>query len=113
MKIRVDDQELETTENGYLVNQRDWSARAAEAMAAQEDIELSARHWDIINFLRDCYFNHGGELPNNRAIVKGMQAVWTDQVVDSRMLFELFPGNPSKQAGRIAGLPESLRKGGY
>ena len=113
MTLKVDDQELETTENGYLVNQDDWSPRAADVMAAQEDIELGARHWDVITFLRDCYFKHGGELPNNRNIVKGMQAIWTDQVVDSKMLFELFPGNPSKQAGRIAGLPESLRKGGY
>lgn len=113
MTIKVDDRELQTTENGYLVNQEDWSERAAEVIAAQEDIELSARHWDVINFLRDRYFSHGGELPNNRNIVKGMQTVWTDQNVDSKTLFELFPGNPSKQAGRIAGLPESLRKGGY
>lgn len=113
MTIKVDDEELETTENGYLVNQQDWSVRTAEVMAAQEDIELGARHWDVINFLRDRYFNHGGELPNNREIVRGMQAIWTNQRVDSKMLFELFPGNPSKQAGRIAGLPESLRKGGY
>jgi sulfur relay (sulfurtransferase) DsrC/TusE family protein len=28
-------------------------------------------------------------------------------------LFDLYPGNPSKQAGKIARLPESLRKGGY
>jgi sulfur relay (sulfurtransferase) DsrC/TusE family protein len=28
-------------------------------------------------------------------------------------LFDLFPCNPSKQAGKIAGLPESMRKGGY
>ena len=33
--------------------------------------------------------------------------------VNGKTLFDLFPGNPSKQAGRIAGLPESLRKGGY
>jgi sulfur relay (sulfurtransferase) DsrC/TusE family protein len=29
------------------------------------------------------------------------------------MMYDLFPGNPSKQAGRIGGLPESMRKGGY
>ena len=33
--------------------------------------------------------------------------------IDTKTLFDLFPGNPSKQAGRIGGLPESRRKGGY
>ena len=28
-------------------------------------------------------------------------------------LYELFPKDPSKQGGCIAGLPESRRKGGY
>ena len=36
---------------------------------------------------------------------------WGEKV-DSKYLYELLPGNPSKQAGRIAGLPESRRKGG-
>jgi tRNA 2-thiouridine synthesizing protein E len=33
--------------------------------------------------------------------------------VDNKTLFDLYPGNPSKQAGKVAGPPESLRKGGY
>jgi len=35
-----------------------------------------------------------------------------DRQVDNKTLFDLFPGNPSKQAGMIAGLPESMGKGG-
>jgi tRNA 2-thiouridine synthesizing protein E len=33
--------------------------------------------------------------------------------VQSKDLYELFPMQPSKQAPKIAGLPESRRKGGY
>jgi tRNA 2-thiouridine synthesizing protein E len=33
--------------------------------------------------------------------------------VQSKDLYELFPMQPSKQAGKIAGVPESRRKGGY
>ena len=33
--------------------------------------------------------------------------------VDNKTLFDLYRGNPSKQAGKIAGLPESMLKGGY
>jgi tRNA 2-thiouridine synthesizing protein E len=51
--------------------------------------------------------------PNNRAILKAMQDKWEGRKVDNKTLFDLYPGNPSKQAGKIAGLPESMRKGGY
>jgi tRNA 2-thiouridine synthesizing protein E len=113
MTLEVDGGLIETTTTGFLVNQEEWDKRVAEVIAAEEGIELSARHWDVINFLRDRYFNHDGDLPSNRHMLKGMQEVWPDERVDSGTLYELFPGNPSKQAGRIAGLPESMRKGGY
>jgi TusE/DsrC/DsvC family sulfur relay protein len=75
--------------------------------------EQRADHWDVIEYLRDAYYNHNGEQPNNRAMLKAMQDKWPGRKVDNKTLFDLYPGNPSKQAGKIAGLPESLRKGGY
>ena len=42
-----------------------------------------------------------------------MQDKWTRRKVDNKTLCDIVAGNPSKQAGKIAGLPESLRKGGY
>ena len=42
-----------------------------------------------------------------------MQDKWQGHKVDNKTLFDLFRGNPSKQAGRITGLPGSMRKGGY
>jgi tRNA 2-thiouridine synthesizing protein E len=42
-----------------------------------------------------------------------MQSVWDVKKVDTKAIYELFPQGPSKQAGKIAGLPESRRKGGY
>ncbi len=41
-----------------------------------------------------------------------MSEKWGKEV-SQRDLYELFPLDPSKQGGRIAGLPESRRKGGY
>ena len=104
---------LETTENGYLVSPEDWDRDVAESIAAAEGLTLTPEHWDVIEYLRDAYYNHNGEQPNNRAMLKAMQDKWPGRNVDNKTLFDLYPGNPSKQAGKIAGLPESLRKGGY
>ena len=113
MSYEVNGNMIETTENGYLVSQDDWTKEVAEAIAAAEGVTLTQDHWDVIDFLREAYFEHNGEQPNNRAILKAMQEKWPDRKVDNKTLFDLYPGNPSKQAGKIAGLPESMRKGGY
>lgn len=105
--------ELETTDTGYLVNPEDWSQSVAGEIAADEDIEeLTERHWDVINFLREEYFENAETQPNDRNIVKAMGKAWGEKV-SANDLYQLFPGQPSKQAAKIAGLPESKRKGGY
>jgi tRNA 2-thiouridine synthesizing protein E len=113
MTYEVNGKVLEATENGYLVSPDDWTREVAEAIAAAEGITLTPDHWDVIDFLREAYFERNGEQPNNRAILKAMQEKWPDRKVENKTLFDLYPGNPSKQAGKIAGLPESMRKGGY
>jgi tRNA 2-thiouridine synthesizing protein E len=113
MSYEVNGKTLETTESGFLVSLEDWDKDVAAAIAATEGVTLTQDHWDVIDYLREAYFEHNGEQPNNRAILKAMQEKWPDRKVDNKTLFDLFPGNPSKQAGKIAGLPESMRKGGY
>ena len=104
----------EVTENGYLVNLEDWSEDVARELAQQEGIELTDKAWDIINYLRDEYFNNNGNQPNERHMVKHFKGIWTDLAkVDAKSLYVHFPKGPAKQAGKIAGLPETKRKGGY
>ncbi len=113
MAIEVNGKSIEINENGHLENSEDWSEELAKAIAAKEGLDLSDQHWDVIHYLREEYFNNTGNQPNNRVMAKVMQAKWPDEKVNASKLFDLFPGTPSKQAGRIAGLPESMRKGGY
>lgn len=113
MSMNVDGREIATNDNGYLENHEDWSEAVAEAIAGSENLELGERHWDLIRFLRDEFVNNGGNQPNTRNLVKAMAKTWNDRSVNAKTLYDLFPGDPSKQGGRIAGLPESRRKGGY
>ena len=113
MSIDVNGKAIETTDSGFLVNQEDWNKEVAEALAAKESITLTDRHWDLMNYLRDEFINNNGNQPNTRNMLKAMQGIWSDKSIASKDLYDLFPGDPSKQGGRIAGLPESKRKGGY
>ena len=113
MSINVDGNEIPTTATGFLENVEDWSESVARVLAEQEKLELGERHWDLVNHLRDEYINNAGNQPNTRSLVKAMAKAWNDKSVNAKTLYDLFPGDPSKQGGRIAGLPESRRKGGY
>ena len=113
MTINVNGQDIEVTDSGFLVNLEDWSEDVASAIDEQEELTLESRHWDLINYLRNEYINNGGNQPNTRSLVKAMAKLWGDRSVNAKTLYELFPGDPSKQGGRISGLPESRRKGGY
>ncbi len=113
MSINVEGREIATNDNGYLENHEDWSEAVAEVIAGSENLDLSERHWDLIRYLRDEFVNNGGNQPNTRSLVKAMAKTWGDRSTNAKTLYDLFPGDPSKQGGRIAGLPESRRKGGY
>ncbi len=112
MPYEIDGKSIETDANGYLVDPGDWSEALARLIAADEEIELTDRHMDVLNYLREEWFDHGNNQPNERTILKAMSARWGSGVT-SKDLYDLFPKMPSKQGGRIAGLPESRRKGGY
>jgi tRNA 2-thiouridine synthesizing protein E len=112
MAIEFNGRMIATTAPGYLENREDWNEDLARHMAKLENIELTDRHWDVLKYLREEYFGNNEHQPNTRVIVKAMAEQWGEPV-DQKTLYELFPGDPSKQAGRIAGLPESRRKGGY
>jgi len=112
MALDVNGKSIEVTENGYLVEITDWNEDVAKAMAAADELELTEKHMDVINYLRDQHLNNGGNEPNERGIMKDMGKLWGSKP-SSKDMYQMFPGMPSKQGRKIAGLPQSTRKGGY
>jgi len=110
--IEVDGKSIEVTDNGYLVDPTDWSEAVGEVLAADEEIEMTQEHWDIVNYLRDQHFNNNGAEPNERTILKDMSKIW-GRKASSKDMYKMFPTMPSKQGRKIAGLAQSTRKGGY
>jgi len=113
MALEVKGRTIELDGNGNLVDPKDWDEDVARALAAADDTmgELTQEHFDVIKYLREMYFDEG-EQPMERVILKAMSKIW-DKKIGSKDLYVLFPGAPSKQGNRIAGLPYLARKGGY
>ncbi len=111
MALEVNGKSIETDANGNLTDPASWDEDVAKALAAEDGIELTQEHFDVINYLRSEYLENN-EQPMERAINKGMSKIWGKKV-SSKDLYVLFPLAPSKQGNKIAGLPYIARKGGY
>ena len=111
MALEVNGKSIETDGNGNLTDPAAWDEDVAKALAAEDGIELTQEHMDVLNYLRTEYLENN-EQPMERAINKGMSKVW-GRKVSSKDLYVLFPLAPSKQGNKIAGLPYVARKGGY
>lgn len=87
---------VEFDNDGFMANPNAWTPEIGEAIAAREDIALTDRHWVVINFARKV-FEEKGEAPTLRRITKT-----TD--VNTKEIYQLFPGGPAKMAAKISGL---------
>lgn len=96
---------LETTNQGFLLNSTDWNESVAEQLAAVNNIELSAEHWEIILFIRH-YYRQFKHLPNARVFTKAIAKELGETKGNSRYLHRLFPDGPLKYACKLAGLPK-------
>lgn len=104
--------DLERDGHGYLIDLNQWNEDIAHELAAEEGINLVDESLKLITFLREEYINNNANQPNERNMVKGLKDSW-DGKLTTKELYALFPKGPAKQAGKIAGLPETKRKGGY
>lgn len=86
---------------GYLIDPADWNDEVAQALAQEEDIQLTDDHWDTIRFMRE-YFDEHQVIPDARFVIKHLgERVGKDA---QKKLFELYPYGYVKQACKIAGM---------
>ena len=95
---------LNLDQDGYLVDLNDWTPAVAEALAAQENIQLSEAHWEVLNELR-MFYQTFDMAPSQRPFVKHIANTLGKDKGNSLYLMKLFPESPAKVAARIAGLP--------
>ena len=98
-KVAMAEKVLENIEwdgEGYMVDSTIWTEEIARAIASKLDIELTDRHFIVINFCRNAYKTED-DAPSLRKITKQ-----TD--VNTKELYALFPGGAAKTASKIAGL---------
>ena len=100
--------DLPRDKQGYLTDSSIWTKAIAELIAANEELELSEDHWQVINYVRKFYIEFNTS-PSIRPLVKYLAKEWSAEKGTSIYLHILFPDGPAKQATKIAGLPKPAR----
>lgn len=95
-KISVDDQ-------GYLLDESNWSPTLAEHIASLYGLKLTDEHWWVIDYIRK-YYSENGFLPTIRVVVNAFRRAGLKDRAKDRYLYGLFPKTPIRLACKIAGL---------
>lgn len=102
--ITVENHQVLTDSEGYLVNPGDWSEEFARQQAERENLQLSQEHWEVIRFQRKWYAEHGQQA-SVRDMIKHFRNLWGCDKGCNHYMHKLFPnGGPQKQGNRLAGL---------
>ncbi len=89
--------QVEVNSEGYLKNVNDWSPELAREIAAKENIQLTEKHFEVLNWLRT---------KQAEGVQLSIRKIGNSGIVDIKQFYALFPGGPLKVSSKIAGIPK-------
>ena len=89
---------VELDAEGFMTDTAQWTKEIAEAIAADNGITLTDRHWEVIDFCR-ADNEAKGTPPTVRRITKGTG-------IPTKEIYQLFPKGPGILSSKISGLPK-------
>ncbi|MBK8087985.1 MAG: TusE/DsrC/DsvC family sulfur relay protein [Chitinophagaceae bacterium] len=88
---------ITVNEEGYLTDFSQWDEKVGEELAAEANISLTPRHWEVVKYLQN-------EQKNQVAL--SIRRIGKSGLVDIKEFYALFPHAPLKTATKIAGIPK-------
>lgn len=95
METTVNTPEVNT--EGYLKDMDQWSLEWAKEIARQYNIDLTDKHFAVINWLRS---------KQKEGVQLSIRKVGNSGITDIKEFYKLFPGGPLKVSSKIAGIPK-------
>jgi tRNA 2-thiouridine synthesizing protein E len=88
---------VDVNDEGYFTDPTQWTKEIAAELAKQEGVELTDKHYEMLEYLRN-KFNNGDQLT-----IRGINK---SGIVDVKTFYQMFPGAPLKKSTKIAGIPK-------
>ena len=90
-------EDIEVNAEGYLKNMDQWTPVLAKEIATRENIELTDKHFEVLNWLR---------AKQKEGVQLSIRKLGNSGIVDIKQFYQLFPGGPLKISSKIAGIPK-------
>ncbi|MEM1412470.1 MAG: TusE/DsrC/DsvC family sulfur relay protein [Pseudomonadota bacterium] len=90
---------------GFLKEYRQWNEAAAERIAADSRIALTAVHWQVLHAAR-AYYERYERSPEMRPFINWLRREGPQDQGSSIALMTLFPDETVRLISKIAGLPK-------
>ena len=97
MERVIEGKKISVNEEGYLTDFNQWDETIAEVLAAEAEVPLTARHWEVLKYLQNEHKNQ---------VALSIRRIGKSGVVDIKEFYQLFPVAPLKAATKIAGIPK-------
>ena len=99
MQTTIAGKPVSVNEEGYLTDFSQWDKAIGDEIARESGINLTTRHWDVINYVQDQF---------RKEIPLTIRRVGKSGVVDIKEFYQLFPAGPLKTSSKIAGIPKPV-----
>jgi dissimilatory sulfite reductase related protein len=97
MKKEIANGAVDVNEEGFMTDFSQWNRENGEELARESSIDLTTRHWQIIDYIQHEY---------QKEVPLSIRKIGKSGVVDIKEFYELFPKAPLKTATKIAGIPK-------
>lgn len=97
MEKTIANKTITVNEEGYLTNFAEWNKEIGEALAKENHIDLTNKHWQVIDYIQSEF---------KKESPLSIRKIGKSGVVDIKEFYALFPSGPLKTATKIAGVPK-------
>jgi tRNA 2-thiouridine synthesizing protein E len=97
MKKEIANKEIDVDQEGYLTDFSQWNKEIAKGIAAENDLEMTDKHWEVIEFLQD---------KHRKEEALSIRGIKKSGVINIKEFYSLFPGGPLKISTKVAGIPK-------
>ncbi len=90
---------IKVNDEGYLTDHSQWTKEVGHELAKEEGIEMTDRHWDVVNYLQEQHKNE---------VSLSIRKIGKSGVVNIKEFYTLYPKGPLKISTKIAGIPKPV-----
>lgn len=97
MEKTISGKTIYVNEEGFMTDFKQWDKEIGEALAQENNIQLTPRHWQVLEYLQEEY---------KKEVPLSIRKIGKSGVLDIKEFYSLFPNAPLKTSTKIAGIPK-------